>query len=58
MSRGLGDVYKSINKDTEDDDTQTDILNSEYVQQSVDTIHDPSHDGRKLTDNRSAALCR
>ena len=50
--------HKSINKDTEDDNTKTDILNSKDIQQSVNTIHDPSHNGRKLTNDRSAALCR
>ena len=50
--------HKSINKDTEDDNAKTDILNSKDIQQSVNTIHDPSHNGRKLTNDRSAALCR
>ena len=50
--------HKSINKDTEDDNTNTDILNSKDIQQFVNTIHDPPHNGRKLTNDGSAALCR
>ena len=51
-------VIYGLTRGSKDNNTNTNILNSKDIQQSVNTIHDPSHNGRKLTNDRSAALCR
>ena len=50
--------HKKIDQNTENNDTKTEILDSEQsVKEFVDTVHNPAHNNRDLANDRRRVLC-